>query len=832
MKGPSGPEGVGRIDGGLAEVAVRSARRPVPALVFLLVLTGLGSYGLSQVSFEGDVLDILPDDSEHTENARAVQDTFPFFFDQVAVYLTIDEDRWEAANEHLLDRQTPEMPGNGTDEVYIRGVEEFVGYMRQEVPALAYDVDIAAILKLLNWANTGVPEVQEPDPDAYEMPGTDLEGETRFHIAWQGALQFPQVAEEYSDDYRTTEVLMVFDPDAAGVSHNEVGAQVMAALEKYPEWAESEGRFQAFQLDRVAAEGLPVVDAHAADITLEDMAWMAPVAFALVLGLLWWAFRSGKVLVATGSTLVVAFVWATGLLGLLGIPLANLNLAFAPVILGVGLDYAIHMTNGVVGRLRRGVPKEQAFREAGEHVGTATSLATLTTLGGLAVLLWSPTPMMVQVALASAVAVATVYVLTFTWLPASLGLLKVHATGREPPPSRVVPAVAGLVRRNRPLFAGLVLVLLVASALAVPHVQKAAFGDPELQFPEGDKVRGWHETIDANFFLGEPTGNAFYVVRGDIQTPAAHDYMIRLGNLWAESDLGGERIAHLPRLIDSWNTVKDGTATAAVHTALVQFPESPATGPYYDYPDSDQDIRATLEAIFASPFANFTSFFVQPPHWDITVVTAEVAHGDTYAEAQRVWEGMTAIRDEADQQGRPDDVSVTYFGNAPFSRLFIEEQVPWINTLLGVVTALTLALVAAVTRSLRAAVAVAVVSLGGSAVWAAFLVLAGIAMSPLLFLPIVILIAVGTDDAIHLALGVRKEGESAYRNVGRAITFTSLTSLAAFGVFTQIRHLGVRESMMATAAAVAVSFLLTVLMVPLLQRVGEGRVEESPQESR
>lgn len=823
---------VGRIDGGLGEVAVRSARHPVPALVFLLILTGLGSYGLSLTSFEGDILDILPEDSEHTRNAREVQETFPFFFDQVGIYLTIDEGRWEAANENLPDRQTPEMPESGLDEVYIRGVDEFVGYMRQEIPALAYDVDIAGILKLLNWANTGVPgppgedPLVPPDPDAYAMPGTDPEGSARFLGAWLGVQQYPEVEEVYSPDDRTTEVVLVFDPDSAGVSHNDVGAQVIDALEGYPAWAESEGRFQAFQLETVAADGLPVVDAHAAAVTFEDMVWMAPLAFALVVGLLWWAFRSGKVLVATGSTLVVAFVWATGLLGLLGIPLANLNLAYAPVILGVGLDYAIHMVNGVVGRVRRGVDEETAFREAGEQVGTATSLATLTTVGGLLVLLWSPTPMMAQVALAGAVAVATVYVLTFTWLPASLGLLGLRATGHEPPRSRVVPLVARLVQRNRPLFAGLLVVGLVASAAAVPNVTRAAFGDPELQFPEGDKVREWHETVDAEFFLGEPTGNAFFVVRGDIQTPDAHDYMIRLGEAWNQSEIGGQRIAHLPRLIDSWNTVKDGTANALMHTVLTQFPQSPATGPYYDYPRSGQEIRDTLDDIFASPFANFTSFFVQPPEYGITVVTAEVEHGDTYEEAKRVWDGMEAIRDSVDRGGRPDDVSVTFFGNAPFSRLFIEEQVPWVNTLLGVVTGLVVVAVAAVTRSLRAALAVALVSLGGSVVWAAFLYLAGIAMSPLLFLPIIILIAVGTDDAIHLVMGVRRDGAAAYGTVGRAIVFTSLTSIAAFGVFTQIRHLGVRESMMATAAAVGVSFLLTVLLVPLLQRTGEGRGED------
>ena len=57
------------------------------------------------------------------------------------------------------------------------------------------------------------------------------------------------------------------------------------------------------------------------------------------------AFRNATSVVATFSMLAIAVTWTFGAMGALKIPLNTINLATVPLIMGVGIDYGIHMMN-------------------------------------------------------------------------------------------------------------------------------------------------------------------------------------------------------------------------------------------------------------------------------------------------------------------------------------------------------------------------------------------------------------------------------------------------------------------------------------------------------
>jgi predicted RND superfamily exporter protein len=107
------------------------------------------------------------------------------------------------------------------------------------------------------------------------------------------------------------------------------------------------------------------------------LALTASAALLLILGL--FTRRLGATLVLAGAVGCAA-LWTTGVMGLFGIKLGLYNLIAIPVVLGVGIDGAIHLYHGARGLGRDGIAHN--LRTTGKLV-TASSLTTVAGFSGL-----------------------------------------------------------------------------------------------------------------------------------------------------------------------------------------------------------------------------------------------------------------------------------------------------------------------------------------------------------------------------------------------------------------------------------------------------------------
>jgi predicted exporter len=147
--------------------------------------------------------------------------------------------------------------------------------------------------------------------------------------------------------------------------------------------------------------------------------------------------------------------------------------------MGVGIDYAIHMINEFLEHKSEGHSDAEAFQIAGQRAGLAMFIATLTTVLGLVVMILSPSLLMAQMGLLSAVAIASTYLLTITFIPAALTLIGgTEKMGASFTPSRVMPAIARGVTKARFLVLALVAVLTVGAYFGSMALDEEAFGDP------------------------------------------------------------------------------------------------------------------------------------------------------------------------------------------------------------------------------------------------------------------------------------------------------------------------------------------------------------------
>lgn len=145
-------------------------------------------------------------------------------------------------------------------------------------------------------------------------------------------------------------------------------------------------------------------------------AWIAGlVGIVLVALLLWWDFRSLRDALGALVPVLVGLVWMLGAMGWLGVQLNFLNTFVTTMILGIGVDYGLHMVH----RLRETAELPPAERETGlASTAGAVAVAALSTVCGFGSLALSSYPGLQStglVAIFGAVATAAVAV---TFLPA------------------------------------------------------------------------------------------------------------------------------------------------------------------------------------------------------------------------------------------------------------------------------------------------------------------------------------------------------------------------------------------------------------------------------
>jgi predicted RND superfamily exporter protein len=151
---------------------------------------------------------------------------------------------------------------------------------------------------------------------------------------------------------------------------------------------------------------------------------------------------------------------------------------------------------------------------------------------------------------------------------------------------------------------------------------------------------------------------------------------------------------------------------------------------------------------------------------------------------------------------------------------------------------LVLAFVYIPTRLVRPTVVVGVLNALASLWWLAVLPELGVGLAITLTLPLVFIYAIGSDYGLHLVLSAIHHGDTAetFRTTGKAVLFSGITTFGAFLIYTQMSNLAVQRTMIATAAAIPIIFLVTMLIVPLFYPTGKrirkedqgGAIEDSP----
>ena len=213
----------------------------------------------------------------------------------------------------------------------------------------------------------------------------------------------------------------------------------------------------------VTASGTPVLLAEINDYLRGGMATLGALAVGVMALLLVLVFRARWRLLPL-LVVAVGIVGAFGAVGLAGIPLTLVTISGLPILLGLGVDFAIQMHNRYEEERADGRDTEAAAGTTVRTMAPPLALAMLAAVVGFLALLRSQVPMIQDFGRLLSVGVTVLVAVAIT-LPVSM--LVRHDRRRGGRPGRQSRAVEAAVRTASSLPAGAAVPLLVLAAVIV-----------------------------------------------------------------------------------------------------------------------------------------------------------------------------------------------------------------------------------------------------------------------------------------------------------------------------------------------------------------------------
>jgi len=142
--------------------------------------------------------------------------------------------------------------------------------------------------------------------------------------------------------------------------------------------------------------GMPVLKASILSLLTTNLIYMFSVAIALMFLILVLVFSVRGSFVWRWLPLgvvLIAIIYMFGSMGILSIPITIVSMAVFPIVIGLGVDYAIQFHNRYDEESIRGETIGAAIVDSVTHIGPAIGIAIVAACLGFAALFFSPVPM-------------------------------------------------------------------------------------------------------------------------------------------------------------------------------------------------------------------------------------------------------------------------------------------------------------------------------------------------------------------------------------------------------------------------------------------------------
>ena len=403
---------------GFERIMIWSTRHPTPVLVGSLLLTLFAGWHAWNVEFSDSVQDLRSPNNKGVRLQEKIAKEFGASFNPMMVVAKgADVETMMARNRdanRLLDGFVRDGTLLGYESIFTylppsEDQQAVIGTLREHA---SDRFDVARIDKTFRAA-LDRHGFRQGAYDAYlaSLPAT-LHPDRPVTIADLEAAGLDRFVRRYvhqEEDGSWTSVTYIFpsDPKAKRVAP----PQLVRALDK--------------PKDGIEITGVNIASAELRRIFKRD-AWRAVMlGIALVTVLLWLDFRSVWLTTLANMQVFLGVIWMLAAMHLAGIKMNFVNAFVTCMILGVGIDYGIHIIHRIT---QEGLDNRTGLLETGK----AVVMAALTNVAGFGTIGLSNYPGLKSMGIVCAIGSVTCLLTALTTLPAMLIATKTRVTPREP----------------------------------------------------------------------------------------------------------------------------------------------------------------------------------------------------------------------------------------------------------------------------------------------------------------------------------------------------------------------------------------------------------------
>ena len=576
-------------------------------------------------------------------------------------------------------------------------------------------------------------------------------------------------------------------------------------------------------------------------------------------------------------TILASITWMQGLGVLLGPDFLGIIGAFSPptqiipiLLIGLGVDYAIHLTSRYREEVAAGADVDNAMARAGQTVGVALVLATVTTALGFLTNVTNPVPAIRDFGILAAVGIGSAFVMMLSFVPSVRILLDRRAERRGTLPrqslgSNAESRLSGLMARTSLLAekapAAVIAVTVLLGGLGAYGLTQLSTEFSFADFvPADSPVRQTFLTIEDEFGggFGERTS---VVIEGDVATAEVHNATAEAVAALADDEgvltFGGQAAADSPvatlQQVVGVGLMAQGGAPAGDPASQPAGADAPAGGSAPDPSQLPFDPAAAAqvtEVAMANGFDPQTGSFA--PDADVAAVydallaavpsagsvLARDGAGDyigsqVVVQTQSSEVGALELRDAIAADFAPVEAGgpeVTPTGNAIVSEVIVSSLSDSQVSSLGITLAAALLLLVVTfgVRERRPVLGVLTIAPVALVVLWVFGTMAatGIPFGPVTAMISALAIGIGVPFTIHITHRFTEDLErlgdideslrSTMRHTGGALAGSALTTMAGFVVLVTSSLIPFRQLGLVTAYAIGYSLLAAVIVLPSL----------------
>lgn len=271
----------------------------------------------------------------------------------------------------------------------------------------------------------------------------------------------------------------------------------------------------------IEATGETVVQSQINELTSEANQILGPAIFIIIVIILFVNFRKTSYVFLPMVALLVSTIWLFGTMALLGITFNVIAVALVPLILGLGVDYSVHLFHNYQTELEKGRTPADAIKRSVKDIGTAMFLAWLTTVIAFMSFLSASIPPMRTFGVLLAAGVTYTFITAITLLASARYLLdrrKKPTMKRKPRPLSVrtiMGKTASTVLCHQKKL--LVIMIFISIVFATGALQLETGFDMDQFLPENNPAMNVFDKI-AEKFPYASQDQEYILIEGNVAT--------------------------------------------------------------------------------------------------------------------------------------------------------------------------------------------------------------------------------------------------------------------------------------------------------------------------